>query len=78
MNKKYLRKNIYVNQDQIDLFTRLQRRFKVSGSELVRMGLEALRGEPTKDDILTELGVEFGALCPDHGIFYSSCWEKHK
>jgi hypothetical protein len=73
-----MRKNIYVTFEDKELLKKLNKRLKKTDSELYRMGLVALRGEPTIDSILEELGVQRFDMCPTHsGSMYNTCWNKH-
>jgi hypothetical protein len=31
----------------------------------------------TMDEVVNELNVNPGEICPEHGITYFSCWKKH-
>lgn len=78
MNKKYLRKNIYVTTEDLELL-RARRGYRLSDSELYRRGLSLLPVKPlSMEEVLVDLGKQPFDVCPEHGdSFFSSCWKKH-
>lgn len=74
---KYLRKNIYITEEDLALLHAL-RGYKLSHSELYRKGLSLIPPkELTQEETLAELGVERFAVCPIHHGNYDTCWKNH-